>query len=426
MPQAGSSRRVKFTASKLSSFAKVNHCEYNTPSHRSLSDGMVKAMASRLEIELDDGETRVMKSTSNDKPTKLHTNTQTKPTGSTEPQYKMMSPTPIQKIGESILAGTQVAEEPPPKPRTPIQPSDPSFLSMAAGNTRTTGPKTILLQGPSECGRSSLAMEFAMEMASKATCCCSPAQQQQPCVCRPVALLRPDTTDDSFPIPCRRFGKQQQQQSTKNLNRFKSGDDNNNDKLWNQSILERIQVYHFGSFRDTLLYLLSLQGKPLQEQPYSAIVIDDLDSLAENSATTTANESAMQMSQFLALVFDTLRFLKTRPHLCVTVHSNCQFPLDCFMASFFDTILTTSRSKSSDQQQIQQQQQNKQQPNWTNAYCQENNVILHTTWSVTAKHKDKSQNHDQEADQDQKQLGWIIAHSGGGNYQLLWRAIRYD
>lgn len=266
------------------------------------------------------------------------------------------------------------------------EPCDPSFLSTASfmnDNSNNHQPNNILLQGPDQSGRSSLAMEFALEMASKSACLC----RQSSCVCQPVALLRPDSKAESFPLPCHHHHPlNQESNTTKSV-------------LWNKNLLQKIQVHHFASLQDTLLYLLSLQGKPPQEQPYGAIVVDDMDCMADEAIL---GAFPMQLSNFLALVLDTVQFLKVRPPVCVTMNStNSQlFPLDCYMASFFPTVLAIHPKSNSN----------------NHDYSISNHVAVQTSWTVV----DRRGTTDTEK---VKQLDFIIGHSGSENYQLLWRAL---
>ena len=247
-------------------------------------------------------------------------------------------------------------------------------------------PPCILLQGPQESDRSSLLMDLAVEMALSAPCKCRAAAATAPpprssCICQPVAILRPESQSESFPLFCYRCRRRRRrgvgggttsndtrtsfqeklQQFTKSNRTPQELEEEDN--CWNPHILRKIQVHHFVSFRDCLHLLLSMQGKPLHEQPFRAILIDDVDGLVfsppvldEDRTATHANhhhhhhhhhpyESAMQISQFLAILMDTLNFLKERPLVCVSTNStsnqnNTHFPTDCYMSSFFTSILT--------------------------------------------------------------------------------------
>lgn len=263
------------------------------------------------------------------------------------------------------------------------------------------GPANILLQGPEKSGRTSLAMDMALEFAAKAKCEC----HSRVCKCLPVVFLRPDCKAESFPMRCQRHGKRQEEEEVLDrIQRLKAPTSSSN--LWEKKLLRKIHVHHFVSFRDCLQCLLSLQGKPKHEQPYRAIVVDDIDWLADESLG--AKESPMQVSQFLAILFDTVNFLVSRPTVCVTMSTKSHFPMDCYMASFFDSVVT-SHEKTSDQ------------ASWNKA-CQEHNLTAHSCWTVGVHHL-----HQEGSSPDnvstRKRLDYLVSHNGNEDYQILWRAL---
>lgn len=201
----------------------------------------------------------------------------------------------------------------------------------------------ILLQGPAKSGRSSLAMDFAAEMAANAVCQCNSRQ----CLCKPVAFLRPESKASSFfPMRCYRSGVDESgvdfRHRMQELLKTSTSRDNNT-TIWNPNTLKRIQVHHLASFRDCLQYLLCLQGKPKHEQPYSAIIIDDIDWLS-NESVAGSDGGSMQVSELLAILFDTVNFLNARPMICVSLNSTSEFSADCFMASFFSSVVSLQAS----------------------------------------------------------------------------------
>jgi hypothetical protein len=63
-------------------------------------------------------------------------------------------------------------------------------------------------------------------------------------------------------------------------------------------ILRRIQVRHVTSVRDVWEYLLTVQGKPVGEQPWGGILMDSLDVLTGgNTATGSTDDHGTRMSQ---------------------------------------------------------------------------------------------------------------------------------
>jgi adenosyl cobinamide kinase/adenosyl cobinamide phosphate guanylyltransferase len=148
----------------------------------------------------------------------------------------------------------------------------------------------IMVTGPIKSGKSSLAMNFAYSNAiSAAPCLCLDARM---CRCIAVTMYRPvvqltkrvslgdrlgattnspDSTDN-FPLMCRYIDAPMESNKQQSKNAKESIE-------WDPQILKRIRVHRISNVRELLHELLSLLGKPLQDQPRSggAIIIDDLD-----------------------------------------------------------------------------------------------------------------------------------------------------
>lgn len=261
----------------------------------------------------------------------------------------------------------------------------------------------ILLQGPAESGRSSLAMDLAVEMAAKAPCRCNSRQ----CICKPVAFLRPASKADSFfPMRCCRSevddsGAGFHQRMQQLLKTPQARDDG---ATWDPNTLRRIQVHHLTSFRDCLQYLLCLQGKPSYEQPYSAIIIDDIDCLSEECpGGNKEGSSGMQVAQFLAILFDTVNFLKFRPTLCVSINSKSDFSTDCFMASFFTFIVSLKGSLPDEQTS-------------PGAYCQNTDDVVLSSWDLCIKKEN--------AGEGKKSAEFIVCRMRNENHRIRWKRVR--
>ena len=280
----------------------------------------------------------------------------------------------------------------------------PSLLLTAlAIHSERDAMKTIpqiLLQGPAESGRSSLAMDLAVEMAAKAPCRCNSRQ----CICKPVVFLRPSSKADLFfPMRCCRSevddsGAGFHQRMQQLLKTPKASD---NGATWNPNTLRRIQVHHLTSFRDCLQYLLCLQGKPSHEQPYSAIIIDDVDCLSEECevGNTNGGSTGMQVAQFLAILFDTVNFLNYRPTLCVSIDTKTDFSTDCFMASFFTSIVSL-KGRLDEQTSL-------------GAYCQNTNDVMLSSWDVCIKQEG--------ACEGKTSAQFIICRMRNENYRIRWK-----
>jgi hypothetical protein len=65
---------------------------------------------------------------------------------------------------------------------------------------------------------------------------------------------------------------------------------------WKMDILRRIQVRHVTSVRDVWEYLLTVQGKPVGEQPWGGILMDSLDVLTA-ATTGSSDDHGSRMSQ---------------------------------------------------------------------------------------------------------------------------------
>lgn len=129
--------------------------------------------------------------------------------------------------------------------------------------------KRILLQGPGGSGRTSMLMNLAYTSAAGATSTCHCLVQ--PCRCTPVVIYRKSQSmqkEDDFPIPCL---------CTNDSSTSTKGIDENSTKDWDLDILQRIRIRYVASAREILQDLLGMLGQPLHEQPFKAILIDDLD-----------------------------------------------------------------------------------------------------------------------------------------------------
>jgi hypothetical protein len=186
-------------------------------------------------------------------------------------------------------------------------------------NSRKRSHRRIAVCGPSRSCNSSLAMELAYSAARSAAPCLCFDPRMCRCIAvtiyRPAALQSADDEEDNFPLYCRqiintrtriatnaqdcdidqqsqhvdkrqRTNKQQQQQQQQQKEERLQDDSND---YWDLQILKRIRVQRVGSVRELMHDLLTLCGKPLQEQPRpgGAIIIDDIDTIVARGSTTT-------------------------------------------------------------------------------------------------------------------------------------------
>jgi hypothetical protein len=186
-----------------------------------------------------------------------------------------------------------------------------SKLSTANANENANSPsppRRMLLQGPPKSGRSSVAMDSAYAIAA-ATPCRQHCEASSPsCRCVAVTLFLPCNNDNApaaqqdpqFPLYCQELAAQQQdanattststntdlqqqgqhsfQVQMQQLEQSKAAVSSQHaTTTWKMDILRRIQVRHVASVREVWEYLLTVQGKPVGEQPWGGIVMDGLD-----------------------------------------------------------------------------------------------------------------------------------------------------
>ena len=179
--------------------------------------------------------------------------------------------------------------------QSPITPSArrPCLVIPSTELNGNDNRKRILLRGPKQSGKTSVAMNLACSLASDAPCSCKQAQPL--CRCVAVTFFRPakqhdfassddgNENDCRFPLPCHLVHDDFELGSLGNESRlsptetaYRSASDHD----WDTHSLGRIQVHHVNSIREILYYLFSIKGKAFHEQPSRAIIVDDLDILA--------------------------------------------------------------------------------------------------------------------------------------------------
>jgi len=170
--------------------------------------------------------------------------------------------------------------------------------------------KRILVQGPQQSGRTSMAMNLAYSCAATAIrdvelCHCL----LQSCRCTSVVIYRKahtsspparPTGNDEFPVPCRFRGggssttraptrnplaaSDQTRKSTQQVSESYQGNSSVDFDDWDPKILRRIRIQYVTSARDVLEDLLGVQAKPLHEHPKRAIIIDGLEDICQVGA----------------------------------------------------------------------------------------------------------------------------------------------
>jgi hypothetical protein len=210
----------------------------------------------------------------------------------------------------------------------------PSLLQSAAAasrqstneNTNSPPPRRMLLQGPPKSGRSSVTMDLAYAIAAATPCRQHCEASSSSCRCVAVTLFLPCNNDNGaaqqdpqFPLHCQELTTTHAQQDTNGTNsNYKQQQGQHSFQVqmqqleqskaavssqhattaWKMDILRRIQVRHVTSVREVWEYLLTVQGKPVGEQPWGGILIDSLDVLTgSNSTTGSTDDHGTRMSQ---------------------------------------------------------------------------------------------------------------------------------
>jgi hypothetical protein len=200
----------------------------------------------------------------------------------------------------------------------------PSLLQSAAAAVSKQGAannenansdsRRMLLQGPPKSGRSSVTMDLAYAIAAATPC---RQHCEASCRCVAVTLFLPcDTSNDNdqFPLYCQKMTTTQQdtngttcttpqqqgqhsfEAQMQQLEQSKAAVSQSTTTAWKMDVLRRIQVRHVVSVREVWEYLLTVQGKPVGEQPWGGILMDSLDVLTA-ATTGSSDDHGSRMSQ---------------------------------------------------------------------------------------------------------------------------------
>lgn len=311
---------------------------------------------------------------------------------------------------------------------TSASPGNPHHVSLLSSlcKQEPSRPLHVLVQGPSHSGRSSLAMDIAMEMASKMPCQCQPLPNtgSRICHCQPVALLRfgrRDPTQEDhvhrFPLACHRVRRQrqQQQQQDQSIHPSAATTTNTSTSTWTKQSLRRIQVHHAVNLQSCLQFLLALQGKPHHQQPFGALVMDDMDFLMDHQDHDEKDSPHRILSQVLALVMDTLYYLHSPPAVvCITLnnhhHSSPRAtqvsPFSSYVASFWNAIVTL------------QQDTSKRALVWKRIGQENQASLCGGSWTATWIPRGLSQQH--ETPKSTSIAYAVVCNQDSGRFRILW------
>lgn len=200
-----------------------------------------------------------------------------------------------------------------------------SFKQSANANDNSP-PRRMLLQGPPKSGRSSVAMDLAYATATATPCRQHCEMSSSSCRCVAVTLFLPCNNDNGaaqqdpqFPLHCQELATPNVRQDTNSsistslqqqgqhsfqvemqqLEQSKAAVSSQHaTTAWKMDILRRIQIRHVASVLEVWEYLLTVQGKPVGEQPWGGILVDSLDVLTGgNTATGSTDDHGTRMSQ---------------------------------------------------------------------------------------------------------------------------------
>jgi len=151
---------------------------------------------------------------------------------------------------------------------------------------RRTSRKRILLRGPPRSGKTSLSMNLAYFKAEMDRGL--PSAGVSVIVYRPVEKNNNETAEtngghessseesDPFPLFCRALPAQ-----CAGADQTMATSIHGEDDEWDSETLNRIRICRVSSVRELLEDMLVLAGKPEEEQPTRAIIIEDLDQIIE-------------------------------------------------------------------------------------------------------------------------------------------------
>ena len=181
--------------------------------------------------------------------------------------------------------------------------------------------------GPSQCGKTSLAMDLAHAICSNDTrnACTSSSgsnshemlsassddDQFYHSVVFVVHSSKRDNPNRGFPARCC------------SLDSMQSGYANGFN--WNIKALNRVQIKYVSSLEDVLKYLMSIQVLSAHERPLGGIIIDDLHLVLERETPQDSRkfmDSTIEIIKVLACLEDTATFLDAHRYALDGSHSN--------------------------------------------------------------------------------------------------------
>jgi hypothetical protein len=149
-------------------------------------------------------------------------------------------------------------------------------------------------------------MDLAYAIAAATPCRqhCEASLSSCRCIAVTLFLAADNNAQDTFPLYCQELTKNQHAAQETALQSFQvqiqqleQSKAATRHATWKMGILRRIQVRHVVSVREVWEYLLTVQGKPVWEQPWGGILIDSLDILTATTGGPGADDHGMRMSQ---------------------------------------------------------------------------------------------------------------------------------
>lgn len=237
------------------------------------------------------------------------------------------SPTPVQRqIAYSDTTSKQSRSE-----KTEWKPTLPC-LTLPLEQTQQHSSRRLLLQGPSQSGRTSLAMNLAYACAASIPPC---QCLETVCQCTCVNFYRfarsshserqqrfNDETSSDFPLFCCRLNGDTNAHFHSGSEFWVSGLGHTNvsasQQRWDPQILRRIRIVYVHSPREVLDDLLGCMALPIAQQPSRALVFDDLDLICESTPPMGGGGSGIANNPSSLIM-----------QICECVYNECNFRNFC-------------------------------------------------------------------------------------------------
>ncbi|CAJ1953753.1 unnamed protein product [Cylindrotheca closterium] len=197
----------------------------------------------------------------------------------------MAAPQPVVPIGASVVQFISSGTKPPSDDQISKNVTPPRVpLPCLLIPDESKGFKSMILNGPENSGKTSMAMNLACSCAASSDC---PCLDRAACRCLASIVFRPSTErETSFPPACHLFPSTDTTCEVPSLysqirEKWKSEGD-----YFHHDILQRIRIVYVDSVVDIITELLSVLKE--ERDRILCIIIDDLDKIASRSENSTS------------------------------------------------------------------------------------------------------------------------------------------